>query len=357
MKKLLAVFSLFTLLFVLAGCEILSTIAAVTGFASEYQQFKDVYNSATYFEVSTDLNFTVNSSDDAALVSQGVEFVLKFDDDSNTTYLEMTQDGVTTKDLYMPSDNGTIDYVIDGNVVTPTFPESSDVNEDIKCDDVLNVDGLNIDNIADENKVGDVYSFTILLADIVDLDKFAECVGNLEILNNDTVSFDNARASVTVVFLHDEANTIEFTVALNDYTIDLGDGAEANVSITGDFTVAVPAESDFPDVLGGDYQFVAVEDKALATKVYVADNEIVYPVTANEGGWIQIYLEAGTYDLISANTGYFSAESALYDAAGNVVNLDAVSSYQYTITTAGTYYYHLVPTTSFTCDLEFRTQG
>jgi len=350
MKKLLTISLVAALMFVLAGCDLLSTIQAIQGFAQDYPDYSQRYTDATQFTVSAETNLTVSDTNIPDLTSVHSEMYYMIDKNSPFVYAEETMDDVSSTSVFESAGALYIQYVIEENVVTPTIPISeSSTQSDMN---IFKMDNFSVSDVQNENKIGDhSYQFDIYLNQVIDLEKLTVFADKLKIFDEDLSSFDNALANVILTFT-DVDSVMDIQVTLTDYTVTFEDESYLTMTLTNHTIMTIPTDFAMPDVFGSDYQMVAVDNIDLARKIYNANEEIVFPVTANQNGWIQLYLEAGTYDVISDQLGLFSG-SNVFDYTQTVIPYNSVNMIQFTVATEGTYYFYLVPTTDFTLDLSF----
>jgi len=167
---------------------------------------------------------------------------------------------------------------------------------------------------------------------------------NLELLKT-------ATAHLQVIF-SDIDHTIDITVLLDDYRLDFSDESYAVITLSNHSILSIPATVEIPDIFGEDYVMLPVDDIRLARKIYEPGILIAVPLVAAQNGWIQLHLEAGTYQILSGNFGMFSS-SYLVDSENNVIPYDPVGEIQVTVPTEGAYYYYLMPDRDFTTDIQF----
>lgn len=350
MKKFLTISLVAALMFVLAGCDLLSTIQAIQGFAKDYPDYSQRYTDERQFTISAETNLEVLDTNIADMTSMYSNMFYMIDKDSPFLYAEEEMDDVSSISVYESAGDLYIQYVIDELVVTPTIPVSETGQQSDQ--NIFNMDNFSISDVQNENKVGDhSYTFDIFLNQVVDLEKLSAFASKLKVFDEDLSSFDNALAHVAIQFV-DAESVIDIQVTLTDYNIVFEDESYLTMTLTNHTIMTIPTEFAMPDVFTGDYQMVAVDNIDLARKVYTASQDIIFPVTAGENGWIQLNLEAGTYDLMSDNLGLFSA-SQVFDSTQTLIEYNPVGMIQLTVGETGTYYFYLVPTADFTLDLSF----
>lgn len=350
MKKFLATILTLALFSTLLGCNLLSTIIAVKDFSVEYPAYSQIYNDTTYMTVSSDTQLTVSQTTIPGLESMTSNLYMMIDHNTPYTYLEETLNDVSTKSLLESTDSLLIEYLINGDVVTPTIPTS---DKSTSASDIFTMDNLTLSDVQNEYKIAEhQYAFDIYLNQVVNLNNLAAFTDQLKLFDENLTALDNAQAHVIISFTEVES-VIDIQATLTDYEIVFDDTSSVTFSLENHTILKIPTDFQMPDVFSDEYQMVAVDDIRLAKKSYVADTSIVIPVKAQENGWLKVELEAGTYDLISSNWGLFSA-SKLYNSLQEEVPYNAVDMIQVTIEQSGTYYFYLVPTSDLTLDLTFQ---
>ncbi|MGD9910458.1 MAG: hypothetical protein AB7U79_07665 [Candidatus Izemoplasmatales bacterium] len=351
MKKFILLLMFFSFGVLLTGCSLLSSIKAVKGFSEDYNIYTPIYQNATFYTVSTDTSVNVIDTNVEGLTSfsDSINFVI--DKTNSLTYIEQNLDGNQTASLFQKLPLLTIEYVIDGNTILPTIPTSEEsVNTNIFNSD----NSFSLNDISNENVTGDhQYEFDIFLTQVVDLDKLTTLAEQFSIFEEGLSVFDNALAHVTVQFTEEES-MIDINASLTEYQIAFDDGNYATISITNHTVMTIPSDPQIFDVFSNDYTFIAVDDIRLATKVYPSDSQIQLPVVEGENGWIQLYLEAGTYNIESSNFGVISS-SYLVNGSMELIEYNAVNSIQVTIPESGNYYFYIIPSVSTEIDLSFVT--
>ncbi len=350
MKKILSIVLVSLLFVVMTSCDLLSTIKALKGFSEEYPLYADIYQNTTYYTVSSETVITVAQTNIEGLVSMTSDLYFAIDKTSGITYVDQTINDVNELSLFVRTSDLLIEYQIDEAIVTPIIPE---VDADNTTDGIFNMDdGFSVNDVSNELIVEDHwYQFDVYLSKVIDLEKLTVFAEKLKAFDNEFTMFDDAVATVNIKF-NEVESVIDIDAIVTDYRIEFEDSSFAVVSISNHTLMKVPTDFSTPDVFSSDYQMVAVDDIRLATKVYSALEQIVFPVTAFENGWIQVYLEAGTYDLISDYLSYFST-SIMYNQSQEVIPYNPVGMIQVTVTEAGNYYFYLVPDRDFTFDLMF----
>ncbi len=347
-KKLLVVVTFVMLTFALTACDLLSTINAISGFYKEYTNYSDIYNNATKFTVDTQTELTISQSTIDEILPVDTDLSFMVDNESPFMYVDQQINGERQKSVYENHGDLYIQYLIDdNNVVTPTLPPA---DERFDTNVTIFNENLSANDFDKENKTGDrTYEFDLVLSKAVDLDALGTFVDQLKVFDASLTQFNNAVAHVIVTF-HDEDSWIQIDASVTDYNITFDDDSSITFSITNHTDLKIPADFSMPDVFSDPYQMVAVDDKALATKVYAADELIAYPVAAGENGWVQLNLEQGTYKFQSDHLNDLSG-SMIYDSSETVVPFDEDGNYTFVIAAAGTYYLYVVPTASFQSDM------
>lgn len=351
MKKFTIILMLVSFGVLLMGCSLLSSIKAVKGFSEDYNIYTPLYQNATFYTVSTDTSVNVIDTNVEGLTSFSDSMSFVIDKENSLTYIEQNRNGNIDKSLFQRLPDYTIEYVIDGSTILPTIPtteESVDTN-------IFNSDNsFSLNDISNENVTGDhQYEFDIFLTQVVDLDKLTTLAEQFSIFEEGLSVFDNALAHVTVQFTEEES-VININASLTEYQITFEDEDYATISITNHTVMTIPSEPTIFDVFSNDYTFIAVDDIRLATKVYASDSVISLPLIAGENGWVQVYLDEGTYNLECANFGEISS-SYLVDASMTVIQYNAVNSIQVSIFEPGSYYFYLIPSVSTNLELSFVT--
>jgi hypothetical protein len=349
MKKFIAL-SLSLLMFAsLVGCDLLSTIIAVKDFSSEFISYSDKYNNTTNLTVQADTELTISDTNIDGLEPVTSNLYFMIDNTTPYTYLSSTLNDVTTESVFESVSGLTFQYVIDGNEVTPCVPESLNLPTQ---SDIINLDNFSITNIQNELKLADhKYEFDIVLNQIVNLENFSSFFDQLKLYDSSLSALDAATAHVVVTF-SETNSTIDIVATLTDFSITFEDSSFVTFSIINHSVMSIPTDFQMPDVFNAPYMMKAVDDVALAIKVYVAGSVIEIPMVANENGWIKLQLGAGTYNLESSQFGLFSG-SQMFDSSLNLITYNAVDSVQFTAPTEGTYFFYLVPTADFMLDLNF----
>ncbi len=346
-KKLITLTMILSLFIVLASCDLLSTIMAVQGFYTEYQDYSEIYSEATTFTILTETDLTISDTTVEGLEGINSRVYVMLDMDSPFLYVEQTLNDESKTSVYEDASDLYVEYVINGDVVTPTIPAAEDRFDGNTSVNIFN-ENFSYEDVDNENKTGDhTYELDVYLNQAINLDELSDFVNQLSLFGGDLSSFDDAIAHVVVTFTS-ENSEIDLQITLTDYTITFEDETYVTLSLTNHTVINVPDDFEMPNVFEAPYQMVAVDDKELARRVYNADEAIVYPVTELENGWVQLYLGEGTYQITSEQLDNFTM--TIYDLEGNVIAPDELGQ----ITVAeGTYYIYIEPTTSFQMDLVF----
>ncbi len=351
-KKILLALTFVLMAFAFVGCDLLSTINAVSGFTTEYNKFNPIYQNTTYLTVQTDTNLTIsnNTTDLTNILPVDSKLYFMIDQTSPYVYVDETADGVRVKSVYENTGNQAVpvvQFVIgDNNVVTPQVPVGE--GDYYNNQQIFN-SNFNVSDVSNENKTGDrTYEFDVFLNQVVNLKALDSFVAQLT--GQALTDFQNAKAHVIVTFA-DAESTIDVQASVSNYTINFDDGTSITFTLTNHTVLKIPAPADFsiPDVMSSNYQMVAVDSMDLALKVYQPGETIQYPVTSGENGYVQLNLPAGTYSIESSHLADM-ANSMIYDSSNNQIPFDSGTTF--TIANAGTYYLHVVPTASFESDIQ-----
>ncbi|MBU1144982.1 MAG: hypothetical protein KJ971_03875 [Firmicutes bacterium] len=354
MKKLLTSLLAILLFSTMAGCDLLSTIIAVKDFSVEYREYSDKYNAAEMMTISTSTTLEIIDTDIESFEDMDTLMYFEIDKRNAFTYTEQTINDVKKISILEDTEDFTIEYILneENNYVIPTIL-SDESETTVSSNEIFTLDeSFSISDVQNELKTGEhAYEFDILLDKVIDLNNISGFVDQFKIFDSELSTFANAVAHVNLEFLGENGG-IHVNAVLDSYQITFEDNTYVTLTLTNETTLTILDEYVGIDIYGDDYFITPVEDIRLAKKVYNADQLIKASITEFENGYVKLYLEPGIYDVFSDNFGLFSA-SQLYDADQNEVLLNAVDSIQYEIMTEGTYYYYLIPTTSFILDLTF----
>ncbi len=322
-KKLLTVAMFMGMLFVLASCDFLSTIIAVKGFYTEYQDYSAVYNEATQFTVLTENELIVSDTDVVGFEDINSRVYVMFDQNSSFMYVEQSINEESRSSLYEDTGELYIEYIVEDMVVTPTLPSAEDRYDDNINGNILN-ENFNYEDVSGENKTGDhTYELDVYLNQAINLDVLSEFVNQLEVFGGDLSSFDNAIAHVVITFTAEES-VIELNVTLTDYTITFADETFVTLSLTNHTVLMIPDDFAFPDVFNAPFEMVAVDNIALARRVYESGDNVLYPALSGDNGWVQVSLSEGIY-AFEATDPQFTL--MVYDADGNEAGVSSEHGY------------------------------
>jgi len=358
-KKLLAVAMVFTMVFALASCDFLSTIQAAAGFATDYNEYKGIYENATQFTVLTETDLTISESTvvDELIEDMHTSLYLEIDKDSNFLYVEhegaLDVDGIS---VYEDAEDVYVDYQItlsgEDTIITPTEPaeDAERIDGEFNFNNILNEE-FNPETVDNLLLVDDVYSFDVGLTEAVNVDELDEFVNQYDIFAGELTAFDDAIAHVEMEFISTD-NTIDVSVSVADYRIDFED--ETYVILSFDFHALVSVPTDFTmfDVFSDDYQFVAVDSLLLARKVYGVDQTINYPAVTGESGYAKFELTAGIYELNSENM-----ENFTYVLSDSSMTALTVTEGLFEVTADGVFYLYITPTADFQTDISVSVFG
>jgi hypothetical protein len=349
MKKIIVFASILLLSFAFVSCDFLSTILAAKDFSVEYTTYSEIYENAEIIVIDTDTSITIDETNVVGLVDKTAS--VKWVDNNVTDLAHLTQtiDSISKESIINNYEGLLIEYVITGTTVTPTIPE----NTIDAGDNVFNFDdSFSLTDIENELKTGTrSFAFDINLNQVIDLENVDVIADQLRIFDQGLEMLSNAIAHVEITF-SDIDNMIDVTVALDAYRLDFSEEQYAIITILNHTVITNPATYEMPDIFGDAFVMLAVDDIRLARKVYEPGVAIVLPFIANQSGWIQIHLEAGTYQIMSAQFGLFSS-SFLAQVDETVIPYDSVGSIQVTITVSGFYFFKIIPTVDLTTDITF----
>lgn len=346
-KKIITLTTFIALFFVLASCDILSTILAAKGLYEEYQKYPDIYNAATQYTILTEADLTITDTDIEGLEEIHTRVYVMLDKESPFLYVEQTLGDVSKTSIYEDGDDLYVEYLINDMVVTPTIPSEEDRFNKNTSSNVFNNDFNMQTDVDNENKTGThTYEFDVYLNRAFNLEELSDFVSQLEIFGGDLSAFDNAVAHVVMSFT-DEDSVIDIQVTLTDYTITFADETFVTLSLTSHVVTSVPDDFAMPNIFAAPYQMVAVDDITLARRAYVPNEEIVYPALTAESGWVQLALHPGIFELQSDHFSDLMIE--LKDEAGNNVAHD--ENWRFTVTEDVTYYLYVTPGSNLLMDL------
>jgi len=324
-KKIMTVAMFLGFLFVLASCDFLSSILAYKGFYTEYQDYSAVYSEAEQYTVLTETNLTISNTDVEGIEDIASRVYVMYDKNSTFLYVEQMINEESKNSLYENAGDLYIEYLIDGDIVTPTLPAAEDRYDNSINSNILN-DNFNYQDVSGENKTDThTYEMDVYLNQAINLDVLSDFVNQLTIFGGDMADFDNAVAHVIITFTAEES-VIDVQVTLTDYTITFDDLTYVTLSLVNHTVLMIPDDFAFPDVFNAPYQMVAVDNKDLARRIYESEDTVLYPTLSGENGWVQLSLSEGIYGL-SATDPYFTL--IVYDAEGNEVGQVSENGYIY----------------------------
>lgn len=340
-KKILSLAMLGLLFMVFTSCDFLSTLNAVRGFYQEYQEFSGVYNNATQYTVLTETQLDITNTNIETIVPSDTRVYFMFDQNSEFMYVEQNLEGEQRNSLYQNASDLYIEYMIDDfDVVTPRVPTDEQrfdgntganfVNESFSYTDVQN-----------ENKTGDrTYEMDVILTKAINLDALGDFLNELKVFDESLAVLNDVVAHLTITF-DSVDSTIDVRAVVDSYQITFEDQSTVTFSLTNHTVVKIPENFEMPNVFEDPYQMVAVDDevygKQLARRVYVAEEDITYPGTENQSGWVKLDLGTGVYELNVENPDNFLI--TLYDADEMEIGM---SEEGYDLQ-AGTYYLYITP--------------
>ena len=357
MKKKLFLVLLMTMVFTLTvSCDLLSSLQFYTGFASEYQEFSELYSNPSQYTVLTETELTIDGEltniDTMVPLSSRVYFMM--DMNSDFLYVEQNLDGPTRKSLYHDTGDLYIEYLIDDdNVVTALLPE-----EDDRFDRNTNADFVNenfsVESIQNESSQGDrTYEFDVALTQAINLEALGGFLDEILQLDESLGVLDDCLAHVVVSFAS-ENSRVEVNATVENYTINFEGDQTVVFSLTNHTVVMIPEDFAFPALNEAPYQFVAPSDIALANVIYNVENQITYPGLLNQGGYVQLTLEPGQYYVESVEDNVIIT---VYDSEGVAItqtqeDIGGTIYPAFTIVDQGTYYLYVTVTVEGQVDLE-----
>ena len=352
MKRKILTLSLISVLFFLfASCDILSTINAVKGFYTEYQNFSEIYNNATTYTVLTETQLNIVETDVETILPLDSRVYFMYENGSDYLYVEHNLREEPVKSLLYESGDMYIEYDIDeSNLVTPRIPSQEERFDGNTNANIFN-ENFDYQTVQNENKSGDrTYEFDVVLTQAINLDVLGDFMNQLQVFDQELTSLDDVICHVTVTFA-DEDSTIDVLAEVSDYTIEFDDTQSVTFNLTNHTVIKVPEEFAFPAIYEEPYVFLAVDNFALATKPYEVEEVINSPFFTGEGVWVQVYLTPGTYELVSdVNNPNFTA--SMFDADQNPLDWNP-GLYSITIDTEGSYYVYIQSIMDYTGDMYF----
>ncbi len=352
MKKKLLSLSLIMIFFMtFVSCDLLSTINAVRGFYTEYNEFSALYNDTTQYTVLTETELTISNSTIASMVPVDSRVYFMLDQNSDFFYIEQNLEGEDMVTLYEDTADLYVAYEIDGMVVTPTLPEDGERYTGNTSANMLN-DNFSYEDVQNENKIGDrTYSFDVVLTKALDLNALSGFLDQIKVFDEELTKLNDVLAHLVITF-DSVDSTIDVTATVEEYTIAFDDTSTVTFSLNNHTVLKIPENFEMPDVFAEPYQMVAVDDVRLARRVYNVDQPIIYPAVSGQSGWVQVYLETGVYELVSDYPSNFVA--SVVDVNENPVNWNVTDDNSYVLdVNAGTYFVQITPSVDFTTDLVF----
>ncbi len=352
-KKLMTIMMLLVLVFTLASCDFLSTIEAYKGFYTDYQDYSARYDEATNYTVLTETEFTISDATAEGLNDISSRVYVMLDETSPFLYVEQTLDGISETSLYEDGEDLYVEYIIDGNVATPTIPADGERYDGSNSANIFN-ENFNYEDVQNEKKTVDhTYEMDVYLNQVINLDELTDFISQVEVFGGSLSSFDNALAHVVVTFT-DQDSVIDLSIAVTDYTITFEDQTYVTLSLTNHTVLSIPEDFEMPNVLADPYQLVAVDDIRLARRVYTPGEVITYPALSGQPGWVQVSLQAGISLFTIETDGTIPYTYTLYDSEQNPVDLtptmyDNTKSIE--LTEAGTYYLYISPLADVQIDI------
>ena len=349
MKKFVIIIIMSLLTFALIGCDLLSTLIALKGFSDEYRDYSARYDEATHMELSAETTLSIVETNIDGLETIESVIHVKSDFEKNLTFVDRSENNVSKVSLYENKPTYVIEYLIEGNNVTPTIAASGSENV---MDDVFNLnESFDVESVQNELKTGThSYEFSLPLDNIVNLGALLAMADQLSNFDLSVLDLGNAIAELNVSF-ETINSVISIEATLTDYRIDFENEFYAIIALTNATTLSIPETFELPSIYEEPYIFNHQNDIRLATMVFTPGELIDIPLVADQNIWICLDLAAGTYQFESSQYGLIS-ESQLVNFLELEVPFDSVNAIQVTIVTPGLYYYHIIPSVSFTLDLE-----
>jgi len=345
-KKFITLTMMIGLFFMLASCDFLSSLIAAKGLYDEYQEYSTIYEEATQYTILNEMDLSVVETNIDDMEEVHSRLYMMLDKDSTFLYVEQTLDDEEKTSVYEDAVDLYVEYLIDELVVLPTEPIAEDRFDSNTNVNILN-DSFTYEDVENENKTAThTYEFDLYLNKAINLDELSVFVDQLALFGGDSSSFDNAYAHVILTFNSNQSE-IDVQVTVDDYRIDFEAEQYVIVDLSTHSVFMIPDDFEMPNVFADPYQMIAVDDKDLARRVYNVDSEIVYPAIDGENGWVQLYLEAGDYQVDSLN--FSNMILTIEDSSGNAVVPDL--NWEFTVTEADNYYMYIVPGADFLMDI------
>lgn len=355
MKKKLLTLALLAVSFSLfVSCDFLSTIQAVKGFYTEYQNFTGIYENAEYYTVLTETDLTISNTTIESILPSQTRVYVMFDSRSPYLYVEQNLEGVERKSLFEDVPGGLyIEYVIDeSNLVTARIPTNEEKFEGNTNASFLN-DSFSYEDVQNENKTGDrTYELDVLLTQAINLDALGSFIDELAVFDSSLNVLDNVVAHLVITF-DDVDSTIDVTATVDEYVITFDDESTVTFSLSNRTVIKVPENFEMPNVFADPYTFIAPSDIQLARQKYVEGVTVSYPSTTNVDGYLEFVLEAGTYQFLTDES-----MVSLYKADGSSFAITATDEgYEVTVTEGGSYFLKVIPVADGTVTVSLENVG
>src|SRR6056297_3040965 len=167
-KKLLVLFVIAFMGISVMGCDLLSTINAVTGFYQEYTTYSERYETTDVMTVLTETGLTIDETNVEGLTDMSTRHYFEIDMDSEFLYTEQTMDGESKTSVYQDTGDIIYEFIIEEQKVTPRIATAE---EKASTDMQIFNDSFSYESVENENKTGDhTYEFDVLLSQVVNLD-------------------------------------------------------------------------------------------------------------------------------------------------------------------------------------------
>lgn len=336
-KKLLLLFVFMFMGISVMGCDLLSTINAVTGFYQEYTTYSERYETTDVMTVLSETDLTINETNVDTLNELSSRHFFKIDTTSDFLYVEERIGEESKTSVYEDDGDALYEFLIEDDKVTPRFATAE---EKASADKQIFNENFSYESVENENKTGDhTYEFDVLLNQVVNLDELSDFVNQFKVFDEDLAAFDNAEAHVITTFT-DEDSVIDIEATLDQYRIDFEDDQYAIITLVNHTVMSIPEDFTMPDVYSGDYNMVAADDINLALKTYAPDTPHTFYVDETAGaGWLQFDFPQGDYQLILDDGSPISTVT-LYDADQNEIGVLSAGE-TFTVDTEGIYYLYV----------------
>lgn len=345
-KKILTLSMMLAMFFVLASCDILSTIMAAKGLYDEMQVYQPVYEDATQYTILTETAITISDTDIEGAEDMDTRVYIMLDKESPFLYVEQRLDGVEKTSIYEDAEDLYVEYLIEDMLVTPTIPEGEQHFEGNTNSNIFNSNFDFQNDVQNENKTGDhTYSFDVFLNRAVNLEALGDFVDSIALFEGDMTAFDNALAHVEMSFTETDY-VIDVQVSLTDYTITFDDDSYLTMTLTSHIVTSVPEDFQMPNIFAAPYQMMPVDNILLARRTYVPDEVISFPAAAGLTGYVKLNLTPGLYEVTSTHMTDFTY--ILYDDAQQVID---VSNGDFLVESEAVYYLYLTIYGDFASDI------